>query len=108
MPDFTQVVYFHCASVEEFSTEVQGSNDKTYKVRLGYAPLPASTKFAWTCECPSFQYRGRCKHIKQVRSGESYCGWQQQIHEGEMVRDATYVARCPKCSNLAIAARHAV
>ncbi len=107
MPDFTEVVHFHCASVEEYSTEVRGSTGKTYTVRLGYAKL-GPTKYAWECECQSFKFRHRCKHIEAAKNAADYCGWQQQIHGGEISRDDQNVARCPNCRNLAIALRYAI
>ena len=106
MPDFTEIVQFHCASVEEYSTEVVGSRGKTYTVRVGYAGPRSPTKFAWSCDCPGFKFRKRCKHIDAAK--QNYCGWQENIHGEERVRDEEGIARCPKCNDLAIAQRHAV
>lgn len=41
---------------------VQGSRGDTYQVteRLG----------AWTCTCSGFQFRGRCRHIEQVKGAQ--------------------------------------
>ena len=38
---------------------VQGSKGQVYEVTVGDRP---------TCTCPSFQFRGQCKHIEQVRN----------------------------------------
>jgi hypothetical protein len=105
MPDFTDVVYFHCQSVEEYEAEVKGSTGKTYKVRVGYSK-GGPTKFAWSCDCPGFKFRHRCKHIETAK--QDYCGWLQMIGGGEIVRDKNNVPRCPECGNIAIAQRHAV
>jgi hypothetical protein len=109
MPDFTQVVHFHCESVESFSTEVKGSTGRIYKVRVGYADWPgAATKFAWSCDCQSFKFRKTCKHIAKAKVESNYCGWQGFVHGGEAVRDEHNIARCPQCNGIAIAMRHAV
>ncbi len=108
MPDFTEMVYFHCQSVEDYETEVKGSTGKTYKVRVGYAGIASQTRYEFTCECQGFKFRHTCKHIKKAQNDPAYCGWFEQIHGGEIVRDDVGVARCPKCNNLAIALRYAV
>jgi len=108
MPDFTEVVHFHCASVENYETEVPGSSGKAHKVRVGYAGPRSPTKFAWSCDCPGFKFRHRCKHIDQAKNDPAYCGWHEMISGGEVVRDEDNIARCPECGNLAIAMRYAV
>jgi len=108
MPDFTEEIHFHCASVEDYETEVKGSAGRIYKVRVGYAGPKAPTKFAWSCECQSFKFRHRCKHIDEAKAAPEYCGWLQMVGGGEIVRDDDGVARCPECNNLAIAMRYAV
>ncbi len=106
MPDFTHVVYFHCQSVEDYEAKIEGSTGREYTVRVGYAGPEHSTKFAWSCDCQSFKFRHRCKHIEAAK--KDYCGWHEQIQGGEIIRDESNVARCPECNNLAIAMRHAV
>ena len=108
MPDFTEEVYFHCQTVESFETEVKGSTGKTYRVWVGYCSRPHSAKFDWQCECKGYKFRGTCKHIEKAKVESGYCGWQQFIHGGEVVRNGDRVARCPKSGDLAHALRYAV
>lgn len=51
----------------ENTTEVQGSNGNVYCVNE-YTCLDAndSMYFKITCTCPSFKYRGECKHIDKI------------------------------------------
>ena len=107
MPDFTEEVHFHCASVESYETEVKGSTG-THKVWVGRANWPGAAQYEFQCDCKGFKFRKTCKHIKQVKESESYCGWHQMIGGGEVVRDENNVACCPECGNLAIAMRYAV
>jgi hypothetical protein len=107
MPDFTEEVHFHCASVEDYETEVEGSGGRSYKVRVGYVH-GGPVKFDWSCECQGFKFRKRCKHIDQAKASPDYCGWHQMIEGGDIVRDENNVACCPKCGNIAIALRYAV
>lgn len=108
MPDFAIEIRFHCQSVESYETEVKGSTDKTYRVWIGWANWPGAAQYEWQCECQSFKFRRKCKHIDAAKASSDYCGWQEQIRGGEIVRDDTGVARCPECNDLAIAMRHAV
>lgn len=108
MPDFTHEVYFHCQSAEDYRSEVVGSTGKTYKVWIGFANWPGAAQYEWQCECKSFKFRKRCKHIDRAKNSSDYCWWQQFIHGGEIVRDDNGVARCPECNNIAIALRYAV
>lgn len=108
MPDFTEEVYFHCQSVEDYSTEVEGSSGKKYRVWVGYANWPGSAQYEFQCECKSFKFRKRCKHVEAAKASPDYCGWHQMIEGGDIVRDENNVACCPKCGNLAIALRYAV
>lgn len=43
---------------ESESIRVEGSKGQVYLVTLGQRPF---------CTCPSFTFRGKCKHIDQVR-----------------------------------------
>jgi len=44
------------------TVQVDSSDGVTsYLVRC----LPGGT---WTCTCPGFEYRGNCRHVRQVRS----------------------------------------
>ena len=104
MSDLTRQAFFHCPSVENYPTEVQGSR-KTYTVRVGYLP-GGPTQFAWSCECPGFKFRKTCKHIDEAK--KTYCGWSEFVHGGEVKRDENNCARCPECGDLAIAQEHAV
>ena len=105
MPDLTRHVFYHCPSVESHEAKIEGSTGKVYTVRLGYS-RGGPTQFAWSCDCPGFKFRGRCKHI--VEAKESHCGWSEFVHGGEVARDENNVARCPLCGELAIAQEHAV
>jgi len=108
VPDFTIEVHFHCQSAEDFETESKGSTGKTYKVWVGRANWPGAAQYEWQCECKSFKFRRVCKHIEAAKNAPDYCGWQEQIKGGEIVRDDDGVARCPECNDLAIALRYAV
>lgn len=105
MPDFTKQVHFHCMSVESCTIEVKGSTGKVYKVHRGRG---RHVQWDWLCECKGFKFRGSCKHVEEAKTSENYCGWQEFVHGGEIVRDEENVPRCPECSNIAIAMEYAV
>lgn len=108
MPDFTEEVHFHCRSAEDWETTVPASNGGTYRVWVGYANWPGAAKYEFQCECKGFQFRKTCKHVKAAKESDAYCGWQQFVHGGAVVRDEQNIARCPECGDITYALRYAV
>ena len=104
MPDFTYEVFYHCASAENWSTQVEGSKGKKYTVtweqgREGHD---------YTCTCQAFKFgRKACKHIKQVEQSDKHCKWLQFI-DGDKPKMENNEAHCPKCGCQAFAQRWAV
>jgi hypothetical protein len=87
MPDLTPETFLYCSSVEKFVT-IKGSKD--YLVRHGLSVF-GDYVYDWHCQCESFKYRKKCKHIEEAK--KEYCGWDQFVDGGEPEGGV-----CPKCS----------
>lgn len=86
MPDLTIEHFYYCDSVENFTYKIEG---KPYTVKHGPTAF-GSYNYDWSCDCKSFQYRHRCKHIEEAK--QHFCGW-NQFTDGGQPRDGL----CPKC-----------
>ena len=47
---------------KSWSWAVAGSKGRVYVVKL-------SNEGVWTCTCPGYGFRGRCKHIENTKAG---------------------------------------
>ena len=93
MPDFNIVAYYHCITAEHFHTQVTGSKGDKYDVEYG-PTVSGPYEYDWSCTCPSFKFRGKCKHIEGAK--KKVCGWMQFTEGGEPV-EVNGEKRCPKC-----------
>lgn len=96
MPDLDIVTTFTCSSNEYWSRDVQ-SGENTYRVEWAKQPRSAYVEYDWSCTCKGFQFRGRCKHIDQVR--EERCGWNAELEPTAQPDSGGPDNRpiCPKC-----------
>ena len=108
MPDFTEVVHYHCASVESFQTEVKGSKGQVYHVGITYQDHPDAAQYDWDCTCKGFSFRRSCKHVTEAKLSKAYCGWHQMVDGGDPVEMLHGDPLCPRCSGKTIPLRYAV
>ena len=85
MPDLTIEYMYQCESLTR--TSVTGSKGDTYH-------LYNHRGRGWQCTCKGFQFRGTCKHVKQVEA--EGCQWHQFTHDGEPV-EVNGEKVCPEC-----------
>ncbi len=93
MPDLMIVHARVCASARHWEKKVAGSHGETYTVRYGEV-YGKPYSHGWTCTCPSFKFRGPCKHILRVQ-GER-CAWGEGAFMGDF-EEANADGSCPKC-----------
>lgn len=49
-----------------------------------------------SCSCPSYHYRGRCKHQRIAHL--SLCGWSELVDNGELTERHRSDMICPRCA----------
>ena len=105
MPDLTPEIYYRCKTVVNFHKEIKGSKGDIYNVSFG--PFNQGDCICnWHCTCKGFQFRKTCSHIKTAEK-EYWCGWDQFIHEGDVVREKGRI-KCPRCGAEAEPIKHMV
>ena len=96
MPDLSIEYAVTCASnIDWGPVEVESSNGKSaYNVSWGRNSDSNDALFGWHCECKGFQYRGTCRHMKQVEASGKRCGWNGTLEPGLStgINDS-----CPDC-----------
>jgi hypothetical protein len=107
MPDLTNETFYHCATAENWQTEVPSSTGNgSYTVRWdNHSHLNTHQhQYDYSCTCWAYKKgKGKpCKHIQQVLESNQHCKWSQFIHGGEVGRKNGQ-AVCPKCGEEAIA-----
>lgn len=100
MPDLTIETYWTCETNHNWVLEVPGSKGHSYVVAFGFRLL-GPCMYDYTCTCPSFEFRGRCKHIEANRGKR--CGWSWQVGGGEV--DSAN-PKCPRCGGPVVAENH--
>jgi len=97
MPDFTIEFATVCDSNTYFAQGVKSSKgDKTYMVRWEHTP-DGPVEYGWTCECPGFKHRKKCKHVSMVEASGKRCAWNAEMSTAAepLVKDGEKV--CPCC-----------
>ncbi len=98
MADLTTQYYYHCATADNWSKAVKGTNNITYIVRWGsWGHKDDDCSHGWSCTCKRYKYSksGTCKHIEGVKTER--CGWSEYMDGGEAEQDVTGRVSCPKC-----------
>jgi hypothetical protein len=108
MSDLTTHVAYTCDTNGFWETEVTGSKGDKYTVKWSMSTEPRIYgTHVYSCTCKGFQFRGRCKHIKQV--AHQRCGWNPQPDPGlQPDQDKNGSRICPECGGPATAMRVAV
>lgn len=84
MADLSVAYMYQCES--QTRTTVMGSDGLPYHLY--------KTNGRWECSCKGFQFRGACKHVKQVET--QGCCWHQQFDGGEP-KEVNGEKVCPEC-----------
>lgn len=91
----------HCISGEPFFDRYAPSEStpgQFYTVRINFVGDPSDQ---WTCTCPSFAYRGNCKHIKMM-AGFNICHWHELVHQETQTEQQKIDHICPGCGNMTV------
>lgn len=92
MGDMTILTGRWCASNEAWSKTYQSeSGNGSYVVTYGPVAM-GPYSHGYTCACPGFGFRGKCKHITAAKSERCAYGWEAAA--GSPVRMGK---TCPKC-----------
>ena len=95
MPDLTIHTGTWCQSNESWETTVAGSKPGTeYTVSWG-RDMTGTYQYDYRCTCKGFQFRGTCKHIKQVRDSGTRCKWNWEMEPGATADNGC----CPSCGS---------
>lgn len=89
----------HCDSLEPFYDRFVPSESRPehfYTVRIAYPGDPPSE---WTCDCPSYTYRGHCKHIDLLATMR-VCSWDSETGPEEQTEEQEHNHVCPRCGNM--------
>ncbi len=89
----------HCISNDPFFDRYvlsESQPGQIYTVRINYPNDPPSE---WTCTCPSFTFRGRCKHIDQM-SWQTLCLWHELDSNIKQTEEQKQDHICPNCGNM--------
>jgi len=113
MPDLTTHTAYTCSTNEDWETTVMGSKGDVHVVRFerlyGREMQRQMCQHGYVCDCKGFQFRGTCKHIKQVEESGARCGWNAELDpSAEADRDASGNPICPECGAPVSAHRVAV
>jgi len=113
VPDFNIETSWTCATNQYWTTRVTGSQGDVYTVWWGRLPearvMETGAQHGWQCECKGYQFRGTCKHIREVDESGERCGWNAALEpSAECVHDADGEPCCPECGGPVRAYRVAV
>lgn len=89
MPDLTEV-YLQACATRQISQEFESSKGTTT-----YHTVVFLEEGLDDCDCPGWQYRGKCRHVTELR--EKLCGWDQQHSPEVQTPQQEMMAECPKC-----------
>ncbi len=97
MPDLTQQTAWTCASNLEWSARVASASSlASYEVRWGPTPS-GEAQYGWSCECPGWRIRKRCRHVTETEISGSRCCWNSELDPAvEPVIDGDR-RHCPAC-----------
>ena len=86
-----------CSTNKEWSTQIVGSKGTVYTVRH----QKVAGVYDYTCTCPSFKFRRKCKHIDQA--DKLRCGWDEFYSDGKAQPKPTAnnpdQHSCPNCGS---------
>jgi hypothetical protein len=101
VPDLTIEYKQVCRQTELAENVLSSKGDKTYSV---LATLEGG--YHDSCTCPGFGFRGKCRHIEEVRS--RICGW-HELHSDEIQTPQQEMEGiCPKCGGETLVKKVAV
>ena len=79
-----------------WSKEYTGSSGDTYTVTFGFMPRPYPVEYDWSCTCPGFKFRGKCKHVDAAKKEACRWNWEYEVTL-EPGRDDEGRPVCPVC-----------
>jgi hypothetical protein len=89
MPDLTLVYLQACATTSLSETFESSSGKGTYETYVHVSDDMDQ------CSCPGWQYRGKCRHVTELR--QKLCGWNEQYSDEVQTPQQEMEAVCPKC-----------
>lgn len=89
MPDLTTIYVQECDT--DCITEQMLSSKGTGE----YTVTACHDETMSSCTCPGYGYRGKCRHITELR--EKLCSWNEQVGPEAQTPQQEMEAVCPKC-----------
>jgi hypothetical protein len=97
MPDLTDSWIQECSSGTITENVLSSKGDKDYLVSVH------KDQYLDSCTCPGYGYRGKCRHITELR--EKLCDWSSQVGPEVQTPQQDMEAECPRCGRETVSIR---